>query len=158
MSITYSDGYGQKLWVCVCVSRSVTSNSATTWPVACKAPWSMNYSRKEYCSGLPFPSPGNFPDPGIEPKSPRLWADSSLSEPPEKPKNISVQFSSVAQLCLTLCDPMDFSTPDFPVQHQLSELTQTHVHWVSDAIQPSHLISSPSPPALKLCQHQGLFQ
>ena len=109
MSITYSDGYGQKLWVCVCVSRSVTSNSATTWPVACKAPWSMNYSRKEYCSGLPFPSPGNFPDPGIDPNSPRLWADSSLSEPPEKPKNISVQFSSVAQLCPTLYDPMDCS-------------------------------------------------
>ena len=146
--------------MCVCcASRSVTSNSATTRPVACKAPQSMNYSRKEYCSGLPFPSPGDFPYPGIEPRSPGLWADSSLSEPPEKPENISsVQFSSVAQLCLTLCDPMDFSTQDFPVQHQLAELTQTYVHRVSHTIQPSHLISSLSPPALKLCQHQGLFQ
>ena len=57
---------------------------------------------------------------------------------------ISVQFRSVAQLCLTLCDPMDCSTPGFPVHHQLPELTQTHVHRVGDAIQPSHPLSSPS--------------
>ena len=57
----------------------------------------------------------------------------------------SVQFSSVAQLCLTLCDPMDYSTPGLPVHHQLPEFTQTHVHWVGDAIQPSHPLSSPSP-------------
>ena len=57
------------------------------------------------------------------------------------------QFSSVAQLCPTLWDPMDCSTPGFPVQHQLLEFAQTHVHWVSDAIQPSHPLSSPSPPA-----------
>ena len=68
-----------------------------------------------------------------------------------------IQFSSVAQLCLTLCDPMNLSTPDFPVHHQLPEFTQTHVHWVSDAIQPSHPLSSPSPPALNFSQHQGLF-
>ena len=59
---------------------------------------------------------------------------------------IGYQFSSVAQLCLTLCNPMDCSTPGLPVHHQLSEFTQTHVHEVSDAIQPSHLLSSPSPP------------
>ena len=64
--------------------------------------------------------------------------------------------SSVAQSCLTLCDPMDCSTPGFPVHHQLPEHTQTHVHWVSDAIQPSHPLSSPSPPAFNLSQHQGL--
>ena len=69
-----------------------------------------------------------------------------------------VQFSSVAQSCPTLCDPMDYSTPGLPVYHQLPELTQTHVHWASDAIQPSHPLSSPSPPALNLSQHQGLFQ
>ena len=69
-----------------------------------------------------------------------------------------VQFSSVAQLCPTLCNPMDFSTPGLPDYHQLSEFTQTHVHWVGDAIQPSHPLSSPSPPALNLSQHQGLFQ
>ena len=68
------------------------------------------------------------------------------------------KFSSVAQLCLTLCDPLDCSTPGFPVHHQLPELAQTHVHRVSDAIQPSHPLSSPSPPAFNLSQHQGLFQ
>ena len=72
--------------------------------------------------------------------------------------NHSVQFSSVAQSCPTLCDPMNRSTPGLPVHHQLPESTQTHVHRVNDAIQPSHLLSSPSPPALNLSQHQGLFQ
>ena len=71
---------------------------------------------------------------------------------------VSVRFSSVAQLCLTLCDPMDCSMPDFPVHHQLPELAQTHVHRVGDAIEPSHPLPSPSPPAFNLSQHQGLFQ
>ena len=66
--------------------------------------------------------------------------------------------SSVAQSCLTLCDPMNHSTPGLPVHHQLPESTQTHVHWVGDAIQPSHPLSPPSPPALNLSQHQGLFK
>ena len=70
----------------------------------------------------------------------------------------SVQFSSVTQSCPTLCDPMDCKTPGLPVHHQLPEFTQTHVHWVGDAIQPSHPLSSPSPPAFNLSQHQGLFQ
>ena len=69
----------------------------------------------------------------------------------------SVQFSSVAQLCPTLCDPMNRSTPGFPVHHQLPEFTQTHIHLVSDAIQPSHPLSSPSP-APNPSQHQSLFQ
>ena len=64
------------------------------------------------------------------------------------------QFSSVAQSCLTLCNPMDCSTPDFPVHHQLPETAQTHGHRISDTIQPSHSLSSPSPPALNLSQHQ----
>ena len=68
------------------------------------------------------------------------------------------QFSAVTQSCLILCDPMDCSTPGLPVHHQLPELTQTHVHWVGDAIQPSHPLSSPSPPAFNLSQHQGLFK
>ena len=68
------------------------------------------------------------------------------------------QFSSVAQSCLTLCNSMTCSMPGFPVHHQLPELAQTHVHWVGDAIQPSHTLSSPSPPDLNLSQHQGLFQ
>ena len=62
-------------------------------------------------------------------------------------KSPSVQFNSVAQLCLTLCDPMNYSTPGLPVHQQLPEFTQTHVHRVGDAIQPSHPLSSPSPPA-----------
>ena len=68
-----------------------------------------------------------------------------------------LQFSSVTQSCPTLCDPMDCSTPGLPVHHQLPELAQTHVHRVSDAIQPSHPLSSPSPPAFNLSQHQSLF-
>ena len=70
----------------------------------------------------------------------------------------SIQFSSVAQSCLTLCDPMNHSTPGLPVHHQLPEFTQTHVHRVSDAIQPSHPRLSPSPPAPNPSQHQSLFQ
>ena len=69
----------------------------------------------------------------------------------------SVQFSSVAQSCPTLCDPMNHSTPGLPVHHQPLEVTQTHVHWVCEAIQPSHPLSSPSP-APNPSQHQSLFQ
>ena len=70
----------------------------------------------------------------------------------------SVQFTSVAQSCLTLCNPMKRSIPGLPVHHQLLEFTQTLVHRVGDAIQPSHPLSSPSPPAPNPSQHQGLFQ
>ena len=73
------------------------------------------------------------------------------------PKSTDAQFSSVAQSCPTLCDPMDCSTSGLPVHHQLPEFTQTHVHWVSDANQLSHPLSSPSPPTFSLSQHQGLF-
>ena len=70
----------------------------------------------------------------------------------------SIQFSSVIQACLTLCDPMDWSTPGLPVHHQLPEFTQTRVHWVSDAIQPSPPLSYPSTPAFNLSQHHGVFK
>ena len=70
---------------------------------------------------------------------------------------VCVQFSSVAQSCPTLCDPVNRSTPDLPVYHQLPEFTQIHVHRVGDAIQPSHPLSSPSPPAPNPSHHQGLF-
>ena len=70
----------------------------------------------------------------------------------------SVQFSSFTQSCPTVCNPMNRSTPGLPVHHQLLEFTQTHIHRVSDAIQPSHPLSSPSPPALSPFQHQSLFQ
>ena len=81
-----------------------------------------------------------------------LFADDMI------PYTSSVQFSSVTQSCLTLWDAMDFRTPGFPVHHQLLELAQTHVHQVGDAIQSSHPLSSPSPPAPNPSQHQGLFQ
>ena len=71
---------------------------------------------------------------------------------------IAVRFSSVTQSCPTLCDPINRSTPGLPVHHHPLEFTQTHVHRVCDAIQPSHPLSSLSPPAFNLCQHQGLFQ
>ena len=70
----------------------------------------------------------------------------------------SVHFSSIAQSCLTLCDPMNHSMPGLPVHHQFPEFTQTHVHWVGDAIQASHPLSSPSPPAPNPSQHRGHFQ
>ena len=76
----------------------------------------------------------------------------------EEFRNVFILFSSVAQWCLTLCNPMDYSMPAFPVHHQLPELAQTHVHKAGDAVQPYHPLSSPSPPAFNLSQHQGLFQ
>ena len=87
------------------------------------------------------------------------WISAWVSHPPPPLKWYlitfsSVQFSSVAQSCLTLCNPMNRSTPGLPVHHQLLEFTQTHVHWVGDAIQPSHPLSSPSPPAPSPSQHQ----
>ena len=91
-----------------------------------------------------------------------MWAVPSLSQMLNSAlvawKQLSVQSSSVAQSCPTLCDPMNRSMPGLPVHHQLPEFTQTHVHWVGDAIQPSHPLSSPSPPAPNPSQHQDLFQ
>ena len=76
----------------------------------------------------------------------------------KQPTSLSIQFSAVTQSCLTLRNLMDYSMPGLPVHHQLLEFTQTHVHWVSDAIQPSHPLSSPSPPAPNPSQIQGLFK
>ena len=89
-------------------------------------------------SHLPFPSP--------------------LTRVREQTTRVTIQFSSVAQSCPTLCNPMNHSTPGLPVHHQLPEFTQTYVHRVGDAIQPSHPLSSPFPPAPNPSQHQGLFQ
>ena len=94
-------------------------------------------------------------------KTARTWKQSRCPLADERIRKlwyISVQFSSVAQSCLTLCDPMNLSTSGLPVHHHLPEFTQTHVHQVSDAIQPSHPLSSPSPPAPNPSQHQSLFQ
>ena len=146
----------------------------TPWTVAYQAPPSMGFSRQDW-SGLPFPSPRDLPDLGIDPRSPSLQAGVLPSEPPgkllEKQGNHKskmynrftktkkrTQIRSVAQSCPTLCDPMNCSTPGLPVHHQLLEFTETHVHRVSDAIQPSHPLSSPSPLAPNPSQHQSLFQ
>ena len=82
-----------------------------------------------------------------------LWLWNVLSILPKR-----CHCCSVAQACLTLCDPMDCSMTGFPILHYILEFAQTHVHWIGDAIQPSHPLSSPSPPALSLSHHQGLFQ
>ena len=87
-----------------------------------------------------------------------VFQGKNISENPHFTSFTSVQFSSVAQSCLTLCDPMNRNTPGLPVHHQLPEFTQIHVDWVDDAIQPSHSLSSPSPPAFNLSRHQGLFK
>ena len=98
-------------------------------------------------------SPPGSPVPGILQARTLEWVAISFSK-----STVSVQFSSVAQSCPTLCDPMNCSTPGLPVHHQLPEYTQTQVHRVSDAIQPSHPLLSPSPPAPNPSQHQSLFQ
>ena len=106
--------------------------------------------------------PGTEPmPPAVESQSLSLWNTRGFpwffKFSQKLPQRQSVQFSSVTQLCPTLCDPMNRSTPGFPVHHQLPEFTQTHVHSVGDAIQPSHPLSSPSLPTFNLPQHQSLF-
>ena len=86
------------------------------------------------------------------------WATREALERFLRTTNSFIQFSSVAQMCPTLCDSRNCSTPGLPVHHQPPEFTQTHVHRVGDAIQPSHPLSSPSPLSLNLSQYQGLFQ
>ena len=118
----------------------------------------MGFSRQEYWSGWLCPSLGDLPDPGTELASPVSYTVGRFFTHWGTCEALSFLFSSVTQLCSTLCDPMDCSTPGFPVHHQLLELAQTHVHQVSDAMQPSHPLLSPFPPAFNLSQHQGLFQ
>ena len=160
---------------------------ASLWTVACQHSLSMGFFRQEYWSGLPFSPLGNLPNPGIKPASPMssaLQTDSLPTELSGNPLFYSIiasmffptyhfwhhkkyqsfpylqnmLFSSVAQSCPTLCNPMNHSTPGLPVHHQLQEFTETQVCWASDAIQPSHPLSFPSPPAPNHSQHQSLFQ
>ena len=145
------------LLLCMVVVGGLVAQSCPTlaipWTVAHHAPLPMGFSRWEYWSDLPFPSPRDLPDPGIKPRSPALQADSLLTELQGKLLKlcyVSVQFSSATQSCPTLCDPMNCSMPGFPVHHQLPEFAQTHVHWVSDAIQPSH-------PAVPFSSHLQSF-
>ena len=149
--------------LCMCVCAHVAWCPTLCDPMDCRAPRLFS----------PWDSPGKNTGVGyhflLQGSSwPRGWtcilcllhllhwqADSLPLVPPRK--LISVQFSSVTQSCLTLCNPMNRSMPGLAVHHQLPESTQTHVHCVRDAIQPSHPVSSPSP-ALNLFQNQGLFQ
>ena len=125
------------------------SDSATLWTVACQAPLSMGLSRQEYWNGLPCPPPGYIPKLRIKP-TPFM--------PPALPGELlyhSVQISSVASNSLWPHGPW---MPGLPANHQLPEFTQTHVHWVGDAIQPNNPLSSPSPSAFNFSQHQLLFK
>ena len=138
----------------------------------------MGFPSQEYWNGLPLPLPGDLPNRWVElgllhhrHLYPLLllklwsicygqntpWILSPLPSLLQPDQVLSVQFSSVAQSCPTLCDPMNRGTPGLPVYHQLPEFTQTHVHRVHDAIQSSHPLSSPSP-APNPSQHQSLFQ
>ena len=153
---------------------------AIPWTVACQAPLSMGFSKREHWIGLPFPSSGDIPNPGIETRSPALQVDSLPTELWGKSflslnlllniliflislsvimrGSINSCCCSVAQSCQTPCSPSDCNTPGFPVLHCPLEFAQTHVCWFSDALQPPHPLSSPSPLAPNLSQHQGLFQ
>ena len=121
-------------WKVKVKSESEVAQSCPTLldPMDCSPPASssVGFSRQEYWSGLPLPSPGKLPQE-------RTISDNDNF-------SVSVQFSSVTQSYLTLCDPMNCSTWGLPVHHQLLESTQTHVQWVGDAIQPSHPLMSPS--------------
>ena len=132
--------------------------------IACRAPPSMPFPRQEYWSGLPF----SFSRGSSQPRD-KTWISCTgrqflyhwaLGSPKQLLTwtKINLQFSSVTQSCPTLEDPMNCSTSGLPVHHQLQEFTQTHVHRVGDTIQPSHPLSSPSPPAPNPSQHQSLFQ
>ena len=151
------------------------SVSVTSWTAASQAPLSNGILQPRVLEWVAMPSSRGS---GLRDNLLHWQVGSLPRKPPEKPFVCvctcvcvvciiymfsktwifaSVQFSSVAQLCLTLCDPMDYSTPGLPVHRQLLQFTQTHVHGVSDAIQPSHALSSPSL-AFILSQHQGLFK
>ena len=116
----------------------------TPWTVTCPAPLSMEFSGQEHWSGFPFPSP-------------------TILKSFLKFLRTIVCFScacccSVAESCLTVCNPMDCSTPGLPVPHHRLKFAQAHFHWINDTIQPSHSLLPTSPSAFNLFQHQGLFQ
>ena len=134
------------------------SSSVVSYSLDCsQAPLSMEFSGQEYWSGLPFL---NEKAHSFVVWSLLIFPDSSCTRHScsQHLASCCCCCSSVTKLCLTLCEPMGRSTPGFPVLHHLPEFIQTHVHWVSDAIQPSHSLLSPSLPAFNLSQHQGLFQ
>ena len=141
-------------------AKSLQSCPTLCDPLYCSLPGSSStgFSRQEYWSGCQALLQGIFLTQGSNPQLLCLlyWKASSLSLVP--PGKLKDQIRSVAQSCPTLCDPMNRSTPGLPIHHQLPEFTQTHVHRVGDASQPSHTLLSPSPPAPNPSQHQGLLQ
>ena len=129
-----------------CDVSSTSRSGRRAWPLVDQQQWEKNASS---CPGI------------YQPRwhlGWRKWLRVQGKEAQENLRRGLVQFRSVAQSCPTLCDPMDCNTPGFPAHHQLAEFTKSHVHRVSDAIQPSHPLSFPSPPTFNLSQHQGLFQ
>ena len=142
----WSHGLQHDRFPCASLSSGVCSNSC---------PLSQWYHPPVLSSVIPFSSCLQISSAsGYLPKS---WLFQSGGQSIGASTSASVHFSSVLQSCLTLCHPMDCSIPGLLVHHQLPEFTQTHIHWVSDAIQPSHLLSSPSP-VFNLSQHQGIFK
>ena len=147
-----------------CMGHTIVVNQGMRekrgWPRGWRTMW-----REMASSQGDYPSPEG-PASGSPMEVHSTCRDSSLPRQSKLPVvvgwvfqlQISQSVSSVAQSCLTLHNPMDCSTPGLPIHHQLLELTQTHLHWVGDAIQPSHPLSSPSPPAFNLSQYQGLFK
>ena len=147
-------------------SESEVAQSCLTlsdpWTAAYQAPLSMGFSRQEYWSRVPLPSPITL---YVRQQKRHRCKEQSFGLCGRGGwfgrmvlKHVSDQIRSVAQSCLTLCNLMNRSRPGLPVHHQLPEFTETHVHRVSDAIQPSHPLSSPSPLAPNPSQHQSLFQ
>ena len=152
--------------VSVCIHRHVHTHALSCIFVSPSSPHCHNGSccngakrvpeegqRRRQCFQLQIPTQVSPPE------RPPSWTIRLNNNPfPAPSDTLSDQIRSVAQSCLTLCDPMNRSTPGLPVHHQLLEFTQTHIHRVSDAIQPSHPLSSPSPLAPNPSQHQSLFQ
>ena len=127
------------------------------WRRLLRVPWT---ARRSNWNRLPQISTRTQPKPTV-PGFRTQWSSDSwclIAERTQWETKWWVQFSSVTQSCPTFCNPIDYSMSDFPVHHHLLEYAQIYVHWVGDAIQPSHPLLSPSPPALSPPQHQGLFQ
>ena len=144
--------------VCMLSHFSCVQLFVTPWTVAHQTPLSMDFPGKNTGVGCHFLLQGIFPTQGLNPGLPHCRRTLYQLRTREATNQVSVQFSSVqSQSCLTLCHPMNRSTPGLPVHHHLPEFTKTHVHRVGDAIQPSHPLSSPFPPAPYPSQH-SLFQ
>ena len=160
MNATHTISFFRIHWLSGCIARSFQLLSrvqvfATPWTAECQASLSITNSRnllKLMCIESVMPSHH------LILWHPLLLLPSIFHCIRVFPNEPVLHISSVTQSCLTLCDPMDCNTADFTVIDQLPEFTQTHVHWVGDAIQPSHPLASPSSPTFNLSQYQGLFQ